>query len=410
MKHILTIFCCLNLAIAAFAQEKSDVGEKNEESIKTLQKFKVSGFIQALYQWGQKDAILKVGNTNTDPEQSFSRIGIRRGRIKFTYDDNNIASGIFQLDITEKGVAIKDAYIGIKDPWVGANSLRAGIMIPSFGDEISYSTSMLESIDHSTVVQALFPGKRDLGVALAFQAPESSPLNLLKLEAGLFAGNGARQETDNRRNFIGRFSGAKSINNSTKWGLGISYYNGGVYQGTENVYTMNENTFVLNSASGNIGKFAKREYLGFDGQFSIKSISGLSQVRVEYISGTQPGSHTSNKSISSSTLVITDTYIRNFSGGYITFIQDLGKLPFSGILKYDWYDANSKVSGNDVGLNGTGFADLNQSTLGFGIRWWASKSIYLQAYYAINNTEKTQNLAVNDIEKDIFTLCLQYKF
>ncbi|MDR3062269.1 MAG: hypothetical protein LBU57_09190, partial [Dysgonamonadaceae bacterium] len=74
-----------------------------EDAIKTLQKLKVSGYIQTQYQQGEKDASLNVGTGNEKPgEDSFGRIGIRRGRIKFLYEDG-IASGVFQLDITEKG-------------------------------------------------------------------------------------------------------------------------------------------------------------------------------------------------------------------------------------------------------------------------------------------------------------------
>ena len=419
MKSIATVVCCLCLATASFAQEleltPTEVLEQRtqmvEESLKTLQKLKVSGYIQTQYQWGEQNASLKVGAGNNNPEESFSRIGIRRGRIKFTYEEG-IASGIFQLDMTEKGVVIKDAYLAIKDPFFGTNVLKAGLFDRTFGNEISYSSSRRESPERSTIFQTLFPEERDLGVALTLQAAKTSPWNLLKLEAGLFAGNGIKQEIDNRKDFIGHLSAAKNIGSNAKWGLGMSYYNGGVFQGNENVYKMDGNAFVLDNNPDNKSKFAKREYIGFDGQFSIMSILGMSQIRAEYLFGTQPASRSNSKSPNASMLPATDTYLRSFGGGYVIFVQDLGRLPLSVVLKYDWYDPNTKVAKDDVGLNGTSSADLTQNTLGLGMLWRASSNIRLQAYYEINSNETSQNLSsfIKDIKDDVFTLRLQYKF
>ena len=417
MKIIVKASCCLFFATAGFAQEIEltpvEVLEQRtqtmEESIKALQKFKVSGYIQTQYQWGEKDASLKVGSANGNPDESFSRFGIRRGRIKLAYEDG-IALGVFQLEMIEKGVGIKDAYLGIKDPLTGTNVLKAGIFDRPFGNEISYSSSRRESPERSTIFQTLFPEERDLGVSLTLQAAKTSPWNFLKLEAGLFAGNGIKQETDNRKDFIGHMSAAKNIGSDIKWGLGVSYYNGGVFQGNENVYTINGKIFTLDNSPENKGKFAKREYFGIDGQFSVVSALGLSQVRAEYLIGTQPAGKANSKSPNSSTPIVTDTYIRNLSGGYVIFVQDLGHLPLSAVLKYDWYDPNTKVAKNDIGLNGTGIADLMQNTFGFGILWHMKNNIRLQAYYELNSNEKIENLAVNGLKNNVFTLRLQYKF
>ena len=421
MKKILTVLYYLSMATVSFAQdrepeltplEKSEQQTQSlEESLKKMQKFKVSGYVQTQYQWGEQDVSLKVGAGNSDPEESFDRLGIRRGRIKFTYDDG-IATGVFQLDMTEKGVGLKDAYLGIKDPWVGTSSLKAGVFDRPFGNEISYSSSRRESPERSTIFQTLFPEERDLGAALTLQAAKTSPWNFLKLEAGLFAGNGIKQETDNKRDFIGHLSATKNAGDNAKWGLGASYYNGKVFQGNQNVFTMEGNTFVVDSSADNKGKFAKRKYVGFDGQFSIMSILGLSQIRAEYLFGTQPAAQSNSKSPNASTAVVGDTYIRNFSGGYVIFVQDLGTCPFSVVLKYDWYDPNTKIAGNEAGLNGTGMGDLSQNTFGFGMLWRVNNNLRLQAFYELNNYESTENIArvVNGIKNDVFTLRLQYKF
>ncbi len=408
-----------------------------ESAIKTLQKLKVSGYVQTQFQSAQQDAALitnmKVGGVNEDLSKSYNRIGIRRGRIKFIYEEG-IASGVFQLDITEKGVGIKDAYLNIKDPWVGTNAFRAGAFDRTFGYEISYSSSRRESPERSTVFQMLFPDERDLGFAFYLQPAKTSPYNFLKLEAGLFSGNGLKTEMDNHLDFIGHLSASKNIGNHAKYGIGFSYYNGGVIQGSKNVYTMDGNTFVVSSDSAaNFKKYAKREYFGIDGQLNISSRAGMTKLTAEYLWGQQPGSKASSKSPNTGALLTgiqlmnpdlaaNDTYIRNFRGGYVMLAQDLGTLPFTGVLKYDWYDPNTKVSGNEVGQNGTGLTDLSQNTFGLGAIWRASNNIRLTAYYELNNYEdtdmkhsytfnkETRTFAVNDLKRNVFTLRLQYKF
>ncbi|MDR2146127.1 MAG: hypothetical protein LBE91_06695, partial [Tannerella sp.] len=82
-------------------------------------KIKLTGYVQTQFQWGEEDASLKVGAVNEDKTQSFNRIGIRRGRMKLTYEEK-LASVVFQVDVTEKGVGLKDAYFAVKEPWAKA--------------------------------------------------------------------------------------------------------------------------------------------------------------------------------------------------------------------------------------------------------------------------------------------------
>ena len=392
-KSIITIVVCSCLMSGVYAQE-----------------LKISGYIQTQYQWGEEDASLNVGTPNEKADESFSRIGIRRGRIKFAYEEG-VASGVFQLDMTEKGVGIKDAYLNVKDPWTKAFALKAGIFDRPFGNEISYSSSRRESPERSAIFQALFPGERDMGVSLTVQPSEKSALHFLKLEAGLFAGNGIKQETDSRKDFIGHLSADKKLG-FIEIGGGVSYYNGSVYQGTENVYHMNGDAFIFNSSPDNKGKFAEREYVGFDGQISLKTGMGTTQLRAEYLFGEQPTKAGNINSPNESSLPTHDTYIRNFNGGYVIFIQGLGSLPVYTVLKYDWYDPNTKVSKNNIGLKNTSKGDIAYKNFGFGILWNVNSSLRLQAYYEINKNEKSANLANynEDLKDNKFTLRLQYKF
>ena len=422
-KKNITALSFLFLLGSAFAQEmakKSTIeriekleqeSETQSEEIEQFQKFKVSAYIQTQFQYGEKDASLKVGSSNENKDKPFNRIGIRRGRIKFIYEEK-IISGVFQLDITEKGIGVKDAYLNIKAPWMETCAFRAGVFDRPFGYEISHSSSRRESPERSMVFQTLFPDERDLGGMLVLQAAKTSPWNFLKLEAGLFAGNGIKQETDSRKDFIGHVSANKYIGSNAKFGLGASYYNGGVYQGTENVYKIKSKNFELDNSASNKGKFSKREYIGFDGQFSLISILGITQVRGEYLFGTQPGQRGGSRSPNADMLPASDTYIRNFSGGYAMLVQDFGRLPVSAVLKYDWYDPNVEIQSNEIGLNNSASGDIAYNTLGFGLVWYANNNIRLQAHYDIIENEKSENLTdyKEDLKDNVFTLRLQYKF
>ncbi len=423
MKKTITLFLFAALAYAAvYAQEAEPTDievlqsrtDALESDVSRLKKLKISGYIQGQYQYGQEDAALKVGEKiSENANKGVNRIGIRRGRIKFVYEQG-IASGVFQLDITENGVKFKDVYLNVKDPWLQSFQLRAGIFDRPFGYEISYSSSRRESPERSAIFQTLFPDERDLGGMLVLQAPKTSPWSILKLEGGWFAGNGIKPETDNKRDFIGHLSVNKTFGNSTTLGGGVSYYNGNVFQGTKEVYTMDGNAFVLNDDESNLGKYAKREYFGVDAQFSIVSKAGLTKLTAEYLFGEQPAVEGNSKSPNYDKRPVVPTYIRNFSGGYVMLVQDLGKWPLSVVAKYDWYDPNIKIKGDDIGIAGssTGVADIAVNTLGFGAIWRASGSIRLTAYYELNYNEKSESLPdfTGNRNDNVFTLRLQYKF
>ncbi|MFA6780028.1 MAG: porin [Paludibacteraceae bacterium] len=387
-----------------------------EGKLTKLEKLKVSGYIQTQYQHGEEAASLKVGaaneKTSIEDGGAFDRFGIRRGRIKFTYTEG-IASGVFQLDITEKGVGIKDAYLDIKDPWMKRCGIKAGVFDRPFGYEISYSSSKRESPERSSIFQTLFPDERDLGVALVLTPKKESPFSFLKLTAGIFSGNGIKQDTKSLRDFIGHVSASKTIGSSAKWGTGFSYYLGGVYQGDKRVCEMSGKTFVVDSSASNLGEYAKRQYFGVDGQFEVESPLGTTKLTAEYLWGQQPGTEGSSKS-PNGTLGTQTTFIRNFSGYYVMLVQSIGTTPFSLVGKYDYYDANTEVSGNEVGAadSKTGKADFAKSTVGAGAIWRINNALKLTAYYDFNKNEKSDNVKGYDADRkdDVFTLRLQYKF
>ena len=461
-KGIILLLCSIVLSMPAFAQKEeaksSDVAVLDkkvtalESAVATLQKFKVSGYIQTQYQYGEALAdgnnfkLAKRANSyESNPYypgsndykglDGFSRFGIRMGRFKLSYE-TGIASAVAQIDITDKGVndatvpgrnvvMFKDLYLNIKDPWFGTSAFKAGIFDRPFGFEIAYSSSSLESPERSRIIQSLFPDEKDLGAMLTLQPAKKSAWNFLKLEAGLFAGNGIKPQISNHMDFIGHLSASKTFSNMSLSG-GVSLYWGGVLQTDSSTYVMKNNAFVLQSKNrSNIGSWATRQYIGFDLQYSLTTPAGLTQLRGEYIFGKNPGNAAAAYNFALTDIQSGPVYMRNISGGYLILIQDLGKSPFSAIVKYDWYNPNTGVSGDNIAAanSGTGTGDITMSNLGAGIMWRINPALRLTAYYDFVSNETTTNLKDtkdgNNIIKygyesqrpdNVFTLKLQYKF
>jgi len=448
MKFKSTAIIALGLIMSSVAysqEEKIDTLNVLDQRVTSLEdvtlqskKLKISGYIQTQWQSSQIDSLgkassdMKVGNTaKTGSETNdINRFGIRRGRVKFLYDDAGY-QGVLQLDMTEKGVSLKDAYLIVLDPWVGYLSLKGGVGDRPFGYEISYSSSRRESPERSRIYQALFPDERDLGVSLILQAPKTSPWNVLKLEAGLFAGNGIFQDNDSKKDFIGHLSYNKSLTTNMKIGLGASLYSGSVAETNKYIYSVTDGAYSVDSTS-NINKdgFAKRQYFGFDGQFSMNSVLGLTTIRGEYLFGTQPGNSananspksgniagTDNLNTTSFVKGGTDTYIRKMSGGYVHFIQDIADTKHSIVVKYDWFDPNTDITGSQIGVGKkTSKVDVAYSTLGLGYMYRMNNNVRIMAYYDIVSNEKVNVISAAlkgysaNLADNLVTVRLQYKF
>ncbi len=394
--------------------------EKIQSDLLILNRLKITGYIQVQYQKADTASTESFagGNFGTNIDNRFS---VRRGRFKLAYT-NELSQYVLQVDVTEKGVGIKDAYASFTEPWLQTLSFTGGVFDRPFGYEISYSSSSRESPERSRIFQTLFPGEREVGAKLTVLPPKTSSFYFFKLEGGMFNGSGpAAVEFDSYKDFIGRLSFFKNLlNESVGVGFGASYYSGGWRQDTKYIYKIEDSSFSKDSTK--VGDKVKREYFGLDAQLSFTNNPiGITTIRGEYITGKQPG--TASNSASPVAQPLTDAYLRNVSGGYIYFLQNIFNTRHQLVVKYDWYDPNTKVSGNEIGVTGTntGATDVKFSTLGLGWIYRWNSHVKITAYYdmvknetsnaplaiAKNNTAKTWATDRND---NVFTLRLQYKF
>jgi hypothetical protein len=436
--------------------------EQLQSGFSLLNRLKITGYIQT--QWQKADTIgSPAGFSAGDFKGTDNRFMIRRGRIKFAYS-NELSQYVLQFDVTEKGLAIKDAYASFTDPWTKYFTLTGGAFNRPFGYEIEYSSSSRETPERSRIFQTLFNQERDLGAKLTIQAPKTSKWNFIKLDAGLFTGNGLNVETDKYKDFIGHLYANKSFaNENLSIGLGASYYNGGWANQSKYTYKMDGASFVKDSIYA-IGDKVKRQYYGIEAQLSLNSVIGITTIRGEYLWGTQPGTsktsgspigiwygdqtytttsifNSTDSTVTSTTkadkLVPSEVYTRNFSGGYIYFVQSIGQTKHELVVKYDWYDPNTDIAGNDIAAGSTydastkkltnssktGTADLNYSTIGLGWIYHWNSNVKLTAYYEMVNNETTNAAGLNqslgtsgvtavskNLKDNVFTFRVQYKF
>ena len=136
-------------------------------------------------------------------------------------------------------------------------------------------------------------------------------------------------------------------------------------------------------------------------------------MRAEYITGKQTGSAVSSETPGISFTGNEGYYIRKFRGAYFYFLQHLGSMRHQVAIKYDWYDPNTELTGDDIGTAGTAIsaANIKYNTLGLGYIYYLTANAKLILWYDKITNEKTNLTGYKaDIKDDVFTCRLQYKF
>jgi hypothetical protein len=517
-KNYLLCFLFIIIVNVTFSQriEEDDDTINDHEKINKLfsvfKGFKISGFVQAQYQYffipdtigGATPYFATFAGGNFAGRWSNNRFMIRRGRLKITHS-TKFTEGALSIDATERGIGVKDLYVKGTEPWLGAFSLTAGIQNRPFGFEIGYSSALRETPERSRVIQTIFPYERDLGAVLSFQMPEKSPLNFLKIDLGILNGNAINYESDAHKDFVGRIKISNPVKSKfIDYSIGFSVYYGYLnhisnVDGTgitrkwlfrmgeindtasgktvkgfivDSTFGVDKNDSVKNYRLQTLGAKVERNYMGVDAQVSFNFPWGKTTLRGEYIWGVQPASLyntlTDNYMYNSMTSFSPTgpangisfpnfsppqanyavavkptenyhhTFVRKFVGYYVYFIQDILKTGHQIVVKFDYYDPNSEVSGKEIDLyyykNGTTTpigltalspADVAYWTIGFGYNYYINKHLSVMLYYEMINNEITAIPKYNgdliqgknpsagydkNIKDNNLTVRMQYKF
>lgn len=389
--------------------------EQLQSDVSWLKNLKISGYIQAQAQFADSLGAKTDMAAKAFPTGSDTRFGIRRGRLKFVYSSNPLSQYAMQIDVSEAGVKTKEVYAKFTEPFTKWVSLTAGLQNRPFGFEVEYSSGLLESPERARMNQSLFKDEYDLGAMLTIQAPKTSPYNWIKLDAGFFSGsieNKDPMDYKKKKDFIGRLNLSKTfLNESLKISGDISYYNGGVPNNSTKIYKVQDVGGVSSFTANTVDSMSnvKREYYGVDAQISYASPFGMSTLRGEFTKGQQVSA---SSDITNPTALSAGLYVREVQGYYVMFVQNIGQSRHSITVKYDTFDPNTKVSGDQITTSGKFTStDIKYSDLGLGYICRIDANTKLTIYYDINKNESSGiSKFTKDVKDNVWTIRLQYKF
>lgn len=419
----LLAFHCHSQFLMDMVDTTKEVGKSVLDVSQRFTHIRIGGYMQPQFQFAQdKGAKSYIGGDF--PANVNNRFMLRRGRIRFDYirfNKTNKASVqfVFQFDGTERGVFIRDFWGRIFENKYQLFSFATGMFARPFSYELNLSSSDRESPERGRMSQILMKTERDLGIMISFEPRKPNhPLRYLKIDAGLFNGQGlsASADFDSHKDFITRV-GLKPypLGKGLLFSVAASYLDGGLLQSTKYIYKIDDvdKNFRVDSSINNLGRIAPRKYYGADAQMKIKCKAGFTEFRAEYITGKQTGLASSTET----PFVLPDAtgsyYIRKFDGAYFYFLQNFISPAHQFIIKYDWYDPNISVLGNQVGKPGGNLsgADVKFSTLGFGYIHYINENLKLAFWYDKVSNEKTQLPGfTSDVKDDIFTCRMQFRF
>jgi hypothetical protein len=393
-----------------------------------FQSLSFTGYLQIQYQKADSSGISSY-NGGDFPALCDNRYMIRRGRFRLDYERRTSENYLrynfaIQFDGTEKGVNIRDMFGRIyENKWnyfVGT----FGVFNRPFGYELNYSSSVRESTERGRMSQILMKTERDIGAMISFEPQnKSSRFYPLKLDAGIFNGQGltGAGEYDSFKDFIARTSLRRTkIAGKIYLSGSISYLNGGFVNGAGKYYKMGVtpsggNSFIPDSSSANIGKKSPRIYYGGDIQLSWENKIGRTELRGEYVMGTQSSTYSTSATpaipLINNNLKTDYIYVRNFNGAYFYLLQTFLK-KHQVFLKYDWYDPNTLISGKDItAANNYGNADIRYNTFGAGYIFYANDNLKIVLYYDHPVNEKTAiTNYTTDLADNTYTVRVQFRF
>lgn len=405
----LLLFC----AFSAVAQNN------NAPSSYDVHDIKITGYLQTQFQKAQSDGIFSFASgdfsSNTD-----SRFMIRRGRLKIDRVDK-YSSIVFQLDGTQDGVRLMDAFIQFHEPSLTSILFTAGLFNRPFGYSIVYSSGFRDFPERSRVFQTLMPRERDLGAMVSFKPHKL--FKFLTADIAMVNGSGlSAKDYDAKKDMIGNLSfqfDSLTQNKRLNLGFGASVYTGTVRNNTNTYFVNTSNGFEAKTDASIVGKNLKRNYYGANLQLAYANSFGTTTFKAEYVFGTQPGiaaSATINGPLASQSFGTQPTgnlYLRKFNGYYLWLTQQIAQSKFNALLAYDVYDPNTKINGAKIGAsnNKTTAGDIKFSTLGYGLVYNLSNRIKITMYneYVVNETTQLADFA-NDLKDNVFTARLQYRW
>lgn len=392
---------------------------------KKFDHLKIGAYLQPQFQVASEKGAKSFEGTDFNP-QIDNRFMLRRSRLRIDYV--HFGEGqtpgvqiVFQVDANERAFTLRDMWGRIFENKYKLFSFTTGMFARPFGFETNLSSSDRESPERGRMNQLLMKSERDLGAMVTFDARKKIGfLNYLKLDVGVFNGQGinATGDFDNHKDFIGRLAFKPyHVSKKVTISAGTSILYGALFQNTKYRYftgiDAGVKTTLVDSANENVGKNSPRHYYGADVQLKFKNRKGFTELRGEFIAGEHSVLANSNETPTALVTGKDGFHVRRFNGAYFYFLQHLFSTKHQLLIKYDWFDPNTKVKATEIGAVGSNFtaANIKYATLGLGYINYMSDNVKLVLYYARVWNEKTLLTGyTTDIEDNVFTCRLQFRF
>jgi len=390
----------------------------NAPSSYELHEITITGYLQTQYQRAQSEGIYSFSGGDFS-EHSKDRFMIRRGRLKVDRVDK-FSSIVFQLDATQNGIQLMDAFIQFHSPKSKAFLLTAGLFNRPFGYGIVYSSGYRDFPERPRMFQTLMPRERDIGAMLTFK-PQNA-FKFLTFDLAIVNGSGYNaRDYDSKKDIIGNlgFKFDSLANKKLHIGFGGSFYKGLVRNDTDGYFSYSNGGYVRHAGSQYENWHARRDYYGANLQLQYDNSFGATSLKAEYMEGTQPGIAASSSvagpaaSTSFSTQPATDLYLRSFLGYYLWLTQKIANTRFTAIAAYDVYDPDKRISESAIGAenSNTSAGDIKFNTLGYGFTYAVNPRLKLTVYneHVVNDATQLPGY-LNDLKDDVFTTRIQYRW
>lgn len=390
-----------------------------------------SGYTQPQFQMTDAQGAKNFSGGDFSPK-SDNRFMLRRNRVRvdwaFMNKKNELTTYFaFQFDATERGVFARDMWGRFFENKLKMFSLTTGLFARPFGYEVNLGSADRESPERGRMSQILMKTERDIGVAVNFEPrnAKSAFMKHIKADVGVFNGQGLSGTTDYDRykDIIGKvYTKAikiKPLHMEITGGASVLYGAVGSQSAWkyETVSDAQGGYKVMgDSNQSTIDKAMPRHYYGGDIQIKFPSKKWTTELRAEYIFGTQTATAASSETPGvypvNTANVPMPLYVRQFNGAYFYLIQNIASKKHQLIVKYDWYDPNTTVAGTAVNsTKGFTAADVKFSTLGFGYIYHINAHLKWTLYMDMVTNESTSVTGyTSDVVDNVFTSRLQYRF
>lgn len=298
-------------------------------------RFTFTGFVQAIAQYGSESDYIRVGSITAPYDQPTTRMGIRRGRIAAIASYGDLAARV-DVNANDQKISIFNVYAEYKPHWAEGAFVKGGLMTPSFGYELPYSSSKRAALERSLYIFDLFPGDIDMGLEMGYNGTlGQSKRWQLESTLSILSGNVDKGMNKNLPNLALRLALTEQDNNHAV-SFGLSGY-AGTMPTPGGYYAFDKGTATLKKDR------MLRTYGGAFLTSTIKHQGGQLMLTTEGIMGLQPGWQHANLAVGAKANPTpgNDLFVqRHFIAGMAQLVERIKPIDLELFGRYAYYDRN----------------------------------------------------------------------